>query len=162
MDTQNSPQPRLGRSHHLPPYNILCTSSRGPHPNDFLSWDSQVGVPKSPRLGLPWFWGAITFRAELGLRWDLKQSCSPCQERFNDMLHAISTHGNWVESWLLVITSQTANLTFDLSFGHNLCFKCPNGRCEPILDIYVPRAFHWYKELLQPLNFDPYNRLLKI
>ncbi len=26
-------------------------------------------------------------------------------------------------------------------FFHNLCFRCPNGSCEPILDIYVPRAF---------------------
>jgi hypothetical protein len=27
------------------------------------------------------------------------------------------------------------------SFGHNLCFKHSNGTCEPILDIYVSRAF---------------------
>jgi hypothetical protein len=24
MDLQDSPRPRLGGSHHLPPYNILC------------------------------------------------------------------------------------------------------------------------------------------
>ncbi len=30
------------------------------------------------------------------------------------------------------------------------------------LDIYVPRAFHWYEELLKPLNFDPWNLPLKI
>jgi hypothetical protein len=40
-DTQDSPRPGLGGSHHLPPYNILYTSPRGPHPNGFLSWDSQ-------------------------------------------------------------------------------------------------------------------------
>jgi len=34
-DTQDSPRPGLGGSHHLPPYNILCTSPRGPHPNGF-------------------------------------------------------------------------------------------------------------------------------
>jgi hypothetical protein len=33
-DTQESPQPGLGRSHHLPPYNILCDCPRGPHPNE--------------------------------------------------------------------------------------------------------------------------------
>ncbi len=47
------------------------------------------------------------------------------------------------------------------SFGHNLCFRCPNEQCEPILDIYASRAFHWYKERNKPLRFDPSNRSLK-
>jgi len=66
--------------------------------------------------------------------------------------------------WLLtlVVGSQIANLTFDPSFGHNLCFKYANGSYEPILDIYVPRAFQWYKELLNLMSFDPCNRTLKI
>jgi len=64
--------------------------------------------------------------------------------------------------WLLVVGSQIVNLTIGPSFGHNLCFKCPNGWCEPILDIYVTRAFQWYKKLLKALSFDPCNRLLKI
>jgi hypothetical protein len=58
--------------------------------------------------------------------------------------------------------NQTVNLTPGLSFGHNLCFKCPNGSCEPILDIYISIAFQWYKELFNPLDFDPCNRSLKI
>ncbi len=53
-------------------------------------------------------------------------------------------------------------LTLDLSFGHNLCFRCPNGSCDPTLDIYVLRSFQWYKELLNPMGFDPCNRSLKI
>jgi hypothetical protein len=77
------------------------------------------------------------------------------------MLHAICTHKR-VDSWLLVIGSQIVNLIPNLSFGHNLCFRCSNGRCEPILDIYVLRDFHWYKEILEPLSFDPCNRPLKI
>jgi len=160
-DTQESPRPGLGRNHHLPPYSILCTSPQSPHSNDFLSQDSQVGVPKSPRLGLPRLWGAITLRANLGLKWGLKQSCSPRRELFNGVSHAMCTHRNRVHSRLLVVGSQTANLTLDLSFGHNLCFKCPNGRCELILDIFIPIAFHWYKERLNPLSFDAYNRPLK-
>jgi hypothetical protein len=55
-----------------------------------------------------------------------------------------------------------ANLTPGLSFGHNLCFRCPNGSCKPIWDIYVPRAFKWYKEIFNPLGFDPCNCSLKI
>jgi hypothetical protein len=45
-DSQDSPQSGLGGSHHLPPYSILCAFPRGPHPNGFLSWDSQMGVLK--------------------------------------------------------------------------------------------------------------------
>jgi len=78
------------------------------------------------------------------------------------MLHAICTHENQVDSRLLMVRSKTANLTPDPSFGHNLCFKCPNGQCDPILDIYVLRAFHLYKNILKPLSFDPCNFPLKI
>ncbi len=42
-----------------------------------------------------------------------------------------------------------ANLTPGSSFGHNLCFKYSNGSCEPILYIYVPRYFQWYKEIIE-------------
>jgi hypothetical protein len=42
-----------------------------------------------------------------------------------------------------------------LSFGHNLCFKYPNGSCEPILDIYIPRAFQQYKKLSNPMSTSP-------
>jgi len=134
----------------------------GPHPNGFLSRDSQVEVSKSPRLGLPHLWGAITLHEDLGLRWGLKQSCSFCRELSNSMSHTICTHGNRVDSWLSMVGSQIINLTSGPSFGHNLCFKCPNGQCEPISDIYVPRTFNWYKELFKPLSFDPCNRPLKI
>jgi hypothetical protein len=78
------------------------------------------------------------------------------------MFHTTNTQGNRVHSWLLMVGSQICNLTHGPSFGHNLCFRCPNGSCEPILDIYVPRDFQWYKGLLNPLNFDPCNRLFKI
>ncbi len=58
--------------------------------------------------------------------------------------------------------SQTVNLTHGLSFGHNLCFKSPNGLCEPILNIYVPKDFQQYKKLFNPMGFDPCNCSLKI
>jgi hypothetical protein len=53
-------------------------------------------------------------------------------------------------------------LTPGLSFAHNLCFRCPNGSCEAILDIYTSRPFQWYKELFKARRFDPCNRALKI
>jgi hypothetical protein len=61
-----------------------------------------------------------------------------------------------------MVENQIANLTFDPSFGHNLCIKYPNGSCEPILDIYVLRGFQLYKEPFNPISFDPGDRLLKI
>ncbi len=61
-----------------------------------------------------------------------------------------------------MVGSQIDNLTLNPFFGHNLCLKFPNGSCKPILDIYVPRDFQWYKELINPLSFNPYNRSLKI
>jgi hypothetical protein len=72
------------------------------------------------------------------------------------------TQGNRVDSQLLVVGSQIANLTPDLSFGHNLCFRCPNESCEPILDIYVSIAFQWYKCFFNSLSFDPCNHSLNI
>jgi hypothetical protein len=41
------------------------------------------------------------------------------------------------------------------SFGHNLCFNYLNGSWEPILDIYVPIVFQWYKELHNSIGFWP-------
>jgi hypothetical protein len=102
---------------------------------DSQSWDSQMGVVRFPKLGLPRLWGHITLRADLQLRWSRKQSCSPHQGLSIGMLHATCTQENRFDSQLLVVRSQIGNLTPDLSFRHNLCFKCLNGSCEPILDI---------------------------
>ncbi len=114
-NSQDSPRPRLGGSRHLPPYSILYSSTREPHPNGFLTQDSRVGVPKFPQLGLPRLWGPITSCANLQLQWGLKQSYRFCQKLFNDMSHAAYTHvacmpRNWVDSWLLMVGSQTALL----------------------------------------------------
>jgi len=137
----------------LPVRGSPCTSSRGSHPNHFLSRDS--GVPKSLKLGLPQLWSPITLRADLGLRCGLKQSCSYCQELSNDMSHTIYKQVNRVDSRPLFSgRKSTSSLTIGLSFGHNLCFKCPNEQCEPILNIYVLGAFQWYKEHHKPLSFD--------
>jgi hypothetical protein len=78
------------------------------------------------------------------------------------MSHATCTQVNRVYSKLLVVESQIANLIIDLSFGHNLCFRCPNGSCKPILDIEISISFQWYKEIFNPLDFDPCNCSLNI
>ncbi len=160
LDSQDSPRPGLRGSHHLPPYNILYVMSRHLHPND-LSWDSQGGVPKLSRFGLSGLCVFITLFSDLRLGWGLKQTCSSPWELFNDVLHSTCTHRGQVDSWLLVIESQIANLTLGPSFCHNLCFRCPNGPCEAIFDIYTLIAFQWYEERLKVRCFDPYNWALK-
>ncbi len=97
--------------------------------------------------------GPIILCANFRLKSSLKQSCSLCQERFNGMSHATYTQGNQGDFRLLVVKSQIANFTISLFFCHNLCVKCSNGSYEPILDIYVPRAFQWYKELFNPIGW---------
>jgi hypothetical protein len=79
--------------------------------------------------------GPITLRADLRLKLGLKENYSPHRELFNGMSHATCMQENQVDSQLLVVGSQIANMIFDLYFDHNLCFKCLNGSCEPILDI---------------------------
>jgi hypothetical protein len=123
---------------------------------------SQMGVLKFSKFGLLQLWGPINLCVDLWLRWGLKQSYSPCWELSNGMWPATYMQGSLVDSWFLVVESQIGNLIPDLSFGQTLCFKCPNGSCKPILDIYVSIAFQWYKELFNPFGFDPCNCSLKI
>ncbi len=131
LDSFDSPRPRFGGSHHLPPYSILCVTSRHPHPNGFYSRDSQGAVPKLSRFGLPGLWELITPSSDLELGWGLKQTCSSPQELSNSLLHSISTHRDWVDSRLFVVGNQTGSLTPGPSFAHNLCYICPNGSCKP-------------------------------
>jgi hypothetical protein len=112
---------RTWGSYHLPPYSIPYVWPWDQHPNVILSRDSQVGVPKFPKLKLMWLWGPITLCADLQLKWGLKQSCSPCWKLFNGMSHITCTQGNHGNSWLLMVKSQITNLTLGPSFGHNVC-----------------------------------------
>jgi hypothetical protein len=76
--------------------------------------------------------GVITSRSDLQSRRGLKQSCSSRRELSNSVSYATCTHISRVDSRLFVVRSQTASLTPDLSFCHNLCCRCPNESCEPI------------------------------
>jgi hypothetical protein len=101
----------------------------------------------------------------LGLQRGLKQSCSSRQELSNGMSHVVCSPIFRVDSRLLVVGSQNwqtpGSSTPGPSFAHNLCFRCPNEQCEPILDICASRAFQWYKKRHKPLRFDPSNLSLK-
>jgi hypothetical protein len=160
LDSLDSPRPELGGSHHLPPYSILYVTSREPHSNGTFSQDSQGGVPKLSRVGLPGLWELISPGSELRLEWGLNQSCSSLQELFNALSHSFCRRLKEVDSRLLVVRSQTASLTPGPSFAHNLGCRCPNGSCEAILDIYTSRPFHWYKDTLMRCVLTPAIKLL--
>ncbi len=159
LDSLDSPQPGLGGSHHLPPYSILCVRLQRLHSNDFLSRDSQSGVPKLSRFGLPGLW-TITSRPNLRLGRGLNQTCSPPRELSNTMSHFVKGRWEEVDSRLLVVGSQIVKLTPDSSFAHNLGCRCPNGSCKAILDIYTSRPFQRPQEHSNTRRFDPCNRAL--
>jgi hypothetical protein len=48
------------------------------------------------------------------------------------MLHATWTQGNRVNSWLLVVESQIANLIPDPSFSYNLCYNVQMGHANSL------------------------------
>jgi hypothetical protein len=74
--------PDSGVSHHLTPYSILCVTPWRGHSNGFLSRDSQSGVPKLSRVGVPRLWTNITSRPNLRSGRGLNQSCSPSKRAF--------------------------------------------------------------------------------
>jgi len=90
------------------------------------------------------------------------EESSSLQELSNRVSHSICTHRDRVDSQLFVVGSQVASWTPGPSFDHNLCYRCPNGSCEAIFDIYILRPFQRYKELLKERCFDLYNRALKL
>jgi len=162
MDSLDSPWPGLGGSHHLPPYINLYIAPSHLHPNGFYSWDSQGGVSKLSQFRLLGLWELITPGSDFGLGWSLKKTCNSPQELSNGVLHFTCTHRDRVDSQLFVVGSQTASLTFNPSFDHNLCCRCPNGSCEAIFDIYTSMPFQRYKEHLKARCFDLCNWALKL
>ncbi len=129
-------------------------------------WHILLGLPKwSPEIvlaGLLELWTAITPDCIVWLRQGLNQSCSPRRDLFNAMSHSRIWHREEVDSRLLVVGSQIASLTPDLSFAHNLGCKCPNDQWEVILDIYVSRPFQWHQEHPNARCFSPCYRALNI
>jgi len=122
------------------------------------SWNCLETIPG----GVPGLWALITPDFQVWSRRDLNQTCSPRQDLSNDVSHSQFGGREEVDSWLLVIGSQTSSLTPDLSFAHNLGDRCSNGQYEVILDIYASRPFQWHKEHSNARCFGPCCRPLNI
>jgi hypothetical protein len=91
--------------------------------------------------GVPGLWELITPDCKIGSQRGLNQTCSPRQDLSNDISHSQFGLREEVDSRLLVVGSQTVNLTPGPSFAHNLGDRCPNAQCEGIFDIYASRPF---------------------
>jgi hypothetical protein len=128
-----------------------------------FEWLFVLGLPilKLSQFGLLGLCEFITLCSNLQLGWDPKQTYSTPWKLSNSVSHSTCTHRGWVNSWLLVVESQIANLTPGVSFCHNLHCKCPNCSCEAIFDIYTSIAFQWYKERFKLRCFDLCNWTLK-
>ncbi len=108
--------------------------------------------------GVPGLWKLITPDYSVWSQRGLNQTCSPhwdlsndiLQSQFGDLSNDVSQSQfggrEEVDSRLLVVGSQTANLTPGPSFAHNLGCRCPNDQCEAIFDIYASRLFQWHQE----------------
>jgi len=95
--------------------------------------------PEIVPVGVPGLWKLITPDYRVWSWRGLNQSCSPRRDLSNVVSHFQFRGRKEVDSWLLVVGSQTASLTPDASFAHNLGCICPNGQCEAIFDIYASR-----------------------
>jgi len=118
--------------------------------------------PETVLVGVPRLWELITPDCKVWSQRGLNQTCSPCRDLFNDVSHSQFGGRKEVDSWLLVVGSQSASLTPGLSFAHNLGYRYPNGQCEAIFDIYASRPFQWHQENLNSRCFGPCCRTLNI
>jgi hypothetical protein len=118
--------------------------------------------PETVPVGVPGLWDVIAPRLDLRSGRGLNQSCSPWRELSNAGSHSRSARQERVDSRLLVVGSQTANLTPGPSFAHNLGCRCPNCQCKGIFDIYVSRPFQWHQEHPKARCFAPCCRALNI
>jgi hypothetical protein len=105
LNSQYSPRPRLGGSHHFP-LIVYFVHGHGASTQMSFCPGTPNGSLKIPKLGLLQFCEAITLCVNLWLKWGLKQSCSPHQKLSKRMSHITYTQGNWGDSWLLMVGSQ--------------------------------------------------------
>jgi hypothetical protein len=128
-----------------------------------------LGTPRTPGLesrncpevvpgGVPGLWELITPDFEVWSR----RGFSPCRDLSNDVSHFQFGGRKEVDSWLLVVGSQTTSLIPGPSFAHNLGYICSNDQCEAIFYIYASRPFQWHQEHLNERCFGPCCRALNI
>jgi len=162
------------KTHHGPnsgeattfPHIVFSAAPRGsyiqmplfPGTPKLESWNCPEIVP----VGVPGLWELITPNCRFWSRRGLNKCCSPRRDLSNTVSHSQFWGREEVDSRLLVVGSQIANLTPGPSFAHNLGCRCPNGQCEAIFDIYASIPFQWHQEHPNARCFGLYYRTLNI
>ncbi len=118
--------------------------------------------PETVLGGVSGLWELITPDCQVWSRRGRNQTCSPHRDLFNALSQFSFRGRQEVNSRLLVVGSQIANLTPGPSFAHNLGNRCPNGQCKAIFDIYASRPFRRHQERLNARCFGPCCRTLNI
>jgi hypothetical protein len=129
--------------------------------------------PRTPKLesrncpeivpgGVSGLWELIITDCKVWSRRGLNQTCNPRQDLSNNVSHSQFEGQEEVDSWLLMVGSQTVSLTPGPSFAHNLGYRCPNDQCEFIFYIYASRPFQWHQEHLNTRCFGLCCRTLNI
>ncbi len=113
-------------------------------------------------VGVPRLWELITPDCRVWSQRGLNQSCIPRRDLSNAVLHTQFGCREEVDSWLLLVGTHTTSLTPGPSFAHNLGYRCSNGPCEAIFDIYASRPFQWHQEHSNERCFGPCCRTLNI
>jgi hypothetical protein len=122
---------RTWGSHHLSPYSTICASTR-----PTSKWYFVPGLPngstKIRKVESLATLGSHNFVCRPLIELRSKAKLYPLSRFFQQY---VARHLHARKSGRFPTFNQTTNLIPDLSFGHNLCFRCINGSCEPILDI---------------------------
>jgi hypothetical protein len=162
------------KTHHSPDSGEATTFPHivfsAPLHRDYIQMVLFPGTPKLESWNCPeivlvrvlGLWELITPDCKVWSQRGLNQTCSPCRYLSNDVSHFQFGGREEVDSWLLVVGSQTASLTPGPSFAHNLGYRCPNGQCEVIFDIYASRPIQWHQKHLNERCFGPCCRTLNI
>ncbi len=147
--------------------HIVFSTARG---GGYIQMAQILGTPKLESrncfetipIGVSGLWELITPNYRVWLQQGLNQNCVPRRDLSNAMLHFQIGCREEVDSWLLVVGSQTANLTPGPSFAHNFSCRCSNDQPETIFDIYASKPFQWHQEQLNTRWFGPCCQTLNI
>ncbi len=135
-NSQDSPQPKLGGSHHLPPYNILCAWARDQHPNVILSSKCHfvLGLPSEspeiPTIGILAILGAHNFACKPPIKMSFETKLQPYQELSIGMSHATCWKENRGDSRLLVVRNQIGSLGSVRVHSFTLSYTPMNMKCD--------------------------------
>jgi len=161
-NSQDSPRPRLMGSHHLL-HIIYFAPLREAHIQMTFCPEIPKGESRKCQSWNSCNFVGLQLHAQTSDQDEVWSKVAALVESFPTLCCTPFAHTK-VESILNFLWSgvKLPVLIPNLSFCHNLCCKCPNGSCEPILNICTSITFQWYKKFLNARCFDFYNCFMKV